>query len=311
MGEWSKKIGEEGEELVKEFFELIGWKNSLGGEDIQCFKGERHKTSLNERKSHGIDRLFVSLSPLEDGRLNNLVVSVKHKDKTYPSSPNSLFKKHFLDLTSALECFKHSDLRKRNSESHVGVSNISDVGVLFWITQEDEEGENIVAKLTNCRGLDEFKYETVYLIDNQKAAFIYDTLQYLKLTKNHSKIEFFYPQTGKNINPITRKSSGGVLPVEFINSNVLLLKTDHERKKTLAISTVDRFTIGNLKRLIGLAQVLSSDLSYSIEILFPDYVKNRHENSVKEAKSSFLDIDFTSGIKVASYNADFRGLTNE
>lgn len=38
MGEWSKKIGEYGEDVVEKFLSIIGWNDSDKGIQIDCYK---------------------------------------------------------------------------------------------------------------------------------------------------------------------------------------------------------------------------------------------------------------------------------
>ena len=64
MGEWSKKVGEKGEEIVGEFLHLIGWGNAQNNITLDCIKGKNHGTSESPKKTHGIDYLFSYKSQL-------------------------------------------------------------------------------------------------------------------------------------------------------------------------------------------------------------------------------------------------------
>lgn len=318
MGEWSKRVGEAGEEIVKEFFELIGWMDSLGNISIPCVNGERHKTKKDgkPRPTHGIDRLYSYKSPLEDGVLNHVIASVKYTAEPYPANPNSKFKEHFLDLTKTLECFKRSEQKQKANRNHSGVDVAKDVGVLFWLSNDVKREVDILKEVARCKGLDEYPFETVYLVDNNRVSFVYDSIKILKMAYADSTIEFFYPSTGKNINPLEKSSSGVSLPVEYINSSVLLFRVENKynsngRSTILIISTIERFDSSNLKRLLGLAQEISQDWAASILILFPDYNKLEHENDVLDAKSGFINKSFTSSVKVSSIHGDFRSLIDE
>ncbi|MCR6650941.1 MAG: hypothetical protein NVV73_05305 [Cellvibrionaceae bacterium] len=135
MGEWSKKVGETGEKLVKEFFDLIGWSGSKDGLSLPCIKQDRHGG-----KTHGIDRLFAYRSPLEDGVLNNLVASVKYTAVDYPSSPNSAFRGHFLELAKMIECFKASEIKRSTNRQFAGVDSSKAIGILFLAIQLQRSG---------------------------------------------------------------------------------------------------------------------------------------------------------------------------
>jgi len=60
MGELSKKIGEQGEELVMRFFKQIGWTPLADGIDIECEFPEKHKRKAADatRATHGVDLMF-------------------------------------------------------------------------------------------------------------------------------------------------------------------------------------------------------------------------------------------------------------
>lgn len=308
MGEWSKKVGEHGEKVVKEFFDLIGWSSSQEGIEMPCMRQEKH-----EGKTHGLDRLFSYLSPLEDGVLNSIVTSVKYTSDPYPSSPNSKFKSHFFDLAKTLECFKNSEVRRRAVQNFTGVESARNIGVLFWLSNCQEQDRDILKEVANCKGLDAHAYETIYLVDNKRISFIYDSICSLRNGFSSKSVEFFYPSTGKNVNPLTKNPSGSILPVEYINSSVLLFKVvgDSNQSKTLVISSIDSFTASSLKRLIGLAHEISQDWTSSILILFPDYDHLNHQNEVSDAKSGFTNQSFVNSVKIASLNTDFRSLANE
>lgn len=69
MGEWSKKIGDYGEDTVRDFLNLIGWNanNHIKGKELQC-NDARHVNKKGEvKRTHGIDILYTYHCPLVDG----------------------------------------------------------------------------------------------------------------------------------------------------------------------------------------------------------------------------------------------------
>ena len=54
MGEWSRRIGEVGEQVVGEFLDLIGWGNSQRNIELPCMKRQQHSNGTNSRSTHGI-----------------------------------------------------------------------------------------------------------------------------------------------------------------------------------------------------------------------------------------------------------------
>lgn len=312
MGEWSRRIGEVGEDIIGEFLDLIGWGDSQRNLTLPCMRGQRHGSREKPRKTHGIDYLFSYESQLSQRTLEQLVISVKYTLDPYPANPSGKFKEHFLDLSKTMECFKGSEIRKSSTSQFSGVDNAREVGVLFWITNDNSVANSVIQRVADVRNVDEYNYRSIYVVDNKCVSFIYDTVKYLSINKPDSEIEFFYPNTGRNYNPITRESSGKILPVEFINSNVLLLTlTSRDNNKTFVIATTDDFQRDHLKRLIGLSHEITSNLVSDTLILFPDFDRIRHENQVSEAKSSFKEKRFTEKVRVSSYRTDFRNINNE
>ncbi len=307
MGEWSKKVGEVGEEIVGEFLNLIGWGDSQKGLTLPCSKGQNHGNNKSPKTTHGIDYLFSYESQLVDRTLENLVISVKYTSNAYPPSPNTKFKEHFFDLAKTIECFKRSEIRKTCNSHFSSVDRARNIGVLFWLSHDTVKTQDIIQQVTRVRSIDENNYDLIYIVDNKRVSFIYDTIKHLKNFRSNSEIEFFYPGTGKNNNPLNKKTSGKILPVDFLNSGILLIKLiNPDNTKTLVISVIDEFDKNNFKRLMGLALNIMQDFAQDSLILFPHYEPLLHENQVNEAKSSFRDRRFTDSVFVSSFKTDFR-----
>jgi hypothetical protein len=312
MGEWSRRIGEVGEEIVGEFLDLIGWGDSQRNLTLTCMKGHRHGSSERPRRTHGIDYLFSYESQLSNRTLDNLVISVKYTLDPYPANPSAKFKEHFLDLAKTMECFKGSEIRQSSNNQFSGVDYSREIGVLFWLSNDASDTSDITPKIASVRSLDSYNYDSIYVVDNKRVSFIYDTIKYLSINRPGSEIEFFYPKTGKNYNPVNKEFSGKILPVEFINSGVLPLKLKNkDDRKTFVVAVTDDFQRDHLKRLMGLSYEITSDFTNDTLILFPNFDRIRHENQVSEAKSSFRDKRFTENVRVSSYRTDFRNTNNE
>lgn len=305
MGEWSKKVGEVGEDVVYDFLTLIGWSDAQKGIQLPC------SLSKHESPTHGIDYYLPIKSQLINRTLDHLVISVKFTSKPYPSSLTTPFKKHFVDLIKAIECFKKSQQRK---ESNIAVSSIDqsrDIGVLFWLTNDTTGNNEVISKVSQTRKIEGYNYDIVYLVDNHRISFIYDTLMYLKRSNPYSKLEFFYPNTGKNYNPALRETSATILPVEYINASVIPIKLTHpDGKKVLVLSSIETFHKDRLKKLIGLAQDLSLDWTAGTSILFPDYDNLNNANDVQASKIGFQDKEFTKNVTVSSFRGDFKEVKN-
>ncbi len=303
MGEWSKKIGEYGEDVTKKFFEVIGWNDMLKGVDIP-YCNEFHKDeSDNKRNSHGVDFIFSYMNPLVSEQLSNVLISVKYKTEKYPNSATSKFKKYISDLVTALECYDFSDL-KNNTVSGFGTSTINDAGVLVWLNNNSGSDDDLISKVSNARIAENQLNKSLFILDNKRVAFLLEVMKYVKTKTNNYNYSFYYPNTGRNINPITRENDGKILPLEYLNSSIIpikLVNKHNDKEKCLILATIDNFEEDDLIRLIGLSKDISTELVGEVIIAFPDYDELQHETSVSLAKQKFQAQNYTKNIQVVNF----------
>jgi hypothetical protein len=304
MGEWSKKIGEYGEEVVELFFTVIGWNDLTKGVDIPCINQDKHKNkSGNSRSSHGIDFLYSYINPLVNGELKNILVSSKFKTAKYPNSPSSQFREYMEDLIVALECYEYSE-RKQSMASSFNHSTTNDVGVLFWLNNASDSSDDLINAVSTVRTLETQMNSTIFIMDNKRVAFILEVMKYIKTKSDKYDYDFYYPNTGKNINPLQRENVGKRLPVEFLNSSIIpikLVNKDNPKEITWFLATSDDFEENDLMRLMGLAKDITTELVSQITIAFPDYEKIKHEEMVTSAKQKFQSNEFTKNVKVINF----------
>lgn len=308
MGEWSKKVGEAGESIAGEFLRMVGWDAAQAGIELPCVRPEAHKVSAHPRRTHGIDYLLPYRSPLVDGVGQNLIVSVKFSAEPYPKNPIPIFKNHFSDLAHTIECFKNSEARRIVLQTVRGVAKTQDVGVLLWINNDRDTEGDVISQLVRVILPDTLSYESIFVVDNKRARFIFDSVNYANRIASGCDVEFFYPDTGKNVNPLCHVKHGRMLPVEYINSSVLPLRVADKTldKRILLLSTVENFSDGGLKRLMGLTQHLSQDWCSRVVIAFPNYDPLLHDNAVQLAKGSFSNSGFAHAAEIHCYDEDFR-----
>ncbi len=307
MAEVSKKRGEFGEEIVEQLLSLIGWQPNMKGVDIGCISPIEHAVSTKNRTTHGVDFIYHYDSPFFNDTHDFVLVSSKFNDE-YPSNPVAKFKSHIKDIAFAIECFKKSPIK--NSLSKFEKSN-KYTGVIFWLDNgKDKEYDDVIERLTDFRVEDEVDFESIYLVDNKRADFLYQTLNYTSHFFKKSTIEFLIPNTGHNNTVKTRKSSSSVLPVQYINSSVLPLKVIQKdgAQETLVLSMIDEFEEGHLQHLMSLAQKLTEGWSNQVFLLYPKYVKDSFGDIVEKAKLEFADQTFVRKIQVGSYMPDFRNV---
>ncbi len=308
MGEWSKSIGEHGEDIVLSFLKFIGWRAAVKGVDVNCIRPVEHQVSSTERSAHGIDYVYTGRSPLEDGVLKHLCISSKFSSQSYPRSPASAFRDHFTNLATAIECFKRSAEKKQLNIGYTGISAEMVSGVLFWINDKDAQDHDVVTELAGSKGLDEFSYGTIYVVDNRRACFLYQAISSMRNTFGAENVKFLYPSTGKNVDPSQRVATGDVLPVEYLTSGIIPFFIEDEGKKKLAVCCDDEFSEEGLRRLIGYLGSVALDFPQQVIIAFPDYNFSQHSRQAALSKASIADKRFADLVEVISYRSDFRGI---
>ncbi|WP_339074135.1 GapS4a family protein [Teredinibacter turnerae] len=310
MGELSKFVGEYGEKVSEKLLEHIGWKSPESGIDIPCLNSEKHKLSENSsRREHGLDFLYYYKSELVDKTLQFCCVSAKFNKDGYPvqSKIKNKFKEYVRDLDTLLECFYHSEKCAQIKKGQRGISRTQYAGILLWL--HGNVASDVKQQLLGDVSDSQFPAETelnhpVYLIDNAQAAFLFESITHVRNKHRDGTISFFYHQTGNNFNDINRVSSGDQLPLELVNSDIFVLKADYpgEKKVTFIVLANIPFDSDCLRRLMGLCHNITSNLSSTVEIYFPNYHELNHINDVKNAKLSFEDKAFADRVTVFSYN---------
>lgn len=295
MGEWSKKIGEYGEDIVEKFLNIVGWQPATGIE-LTCLDKKHQK------ETHGIDLLYFYKNPLVSEELNNIVISSKFKTVKYPNSPTKLFKEFMEDLITTMECYSISEVRRDLLDS-MSYSSVKDVGILFWLNDVPESNIDLISVVSTAK-IDFFGKKVVYIVDNKRFVFILEVMKYIKTKELKYDYEFYYHNTGRNINPLVRINDGKILPVESISSPIILIKlTNKENPKEICffIATSDNYDSDDFMRLIGLAKDITTNLVANIIIGYPDFSELKHQVEVVKVKQKFQDDTFTKSIQVINY----------
>jgi hypothetical protein len=302
MGEFSKRIGEIGEEIVVDFLNLIGWSNPQRNFDIPSINPEKHG-----KKNHGIDGFFHYRSPMITNTLENVLISSKFSKDPYPNNPASKFKDYYLDLAIAIESFKKSELRSSTLNQHSRLDAAFDRGLIFWLNNTDIDSD-LLSKLLRIETPKGVNHDGIYLVDNKRIEFIFDSLQFVKRKLSGCKIEFAYFNSGLNSDD-TQVKNGSILPIQYINASILPFRAYDERtgETTFILTSTERFQQDELVKLMGLAKNIGANMQSNTFICFPDYNKVNHEQIVENTKQVFDDPSFTSRLTVYNYNTTFRG----
>lgn len=315
MGEKSKKIGEIGENIVGNFFSLLGWEGALSGQVLPCKKSSKHAregSKSGKRESHGIDYLYCYRSPLEGSTAESAVVSVKHSGNPYENNPKTTFKSHAKDLAETLECYKHSELKKQQHELLGRTTKSRDSGVLFWLSSSDDTYDDVVSKVANSRLEQDWNFESFHVVDNHRIGFIYDTIRFLRQEYDLARLHYYYPETSLSYVDKSISRFGKVCPLEFLTSPLipLIIRAQSEHDQDIfCLSSIEGFAQDSLRRLIQAAKEYTQDMSCKLLFLFPNYVESNHGDAVKRAATGF-ESDIHSRIKVASYRPNYRSLNN-
>jgi len=309
MGEWSKKIGEYGEDIVEIFLAAIGWKNLQKGVDISCTLNEKHiNKNGNPRISHGIDFIYSYKSPLVSGTLNNIIISSKFKSEKYPNNPVPKFKEYYDDLAVAIECFSLSDKRNEISSGFNNYSKVNDIGLLFWLNNDPNSNDDLIMSISSARMRDDYSVDTIYIVDNKRIMFMTDVIKFIKSEFAEFNFSFYYPNTGQNVSPIERENTGKYLPIEYINSSLIPIKLqhkDHTKEVYFMLFCIDSFDKDDLKRIIGISKDISTNIASKVYICFSDYNELQHENDVNQIKQQFQDTEFSSTVYVKNFRSQF------
>jgi len=309
MGEHSKKIGEFGEDSVKKLLEFIGWSDLQKGLDIKCIKSDAHRqNSKKGRTSHGLDFLYSYKTPLYDQTLQICCISSKFHANAYPdtSALKIAFKLHLKDLDSLLDCFTKSD-QCQNIKKQTRTSRAQYAGVLIWLHSNvsPDAKQEIISELETVKIPSDIELNhPIYVIDNNQASFIYSSKSFVETNYKNREISFFYQKTGNNSSDQNWNSSGSILPVDLITSKIIIFKaTDTQTNDdTVIISVNEEFNQENLKKVMGLAHNITSNLPSKIDICFPDLNGLHHSNIVNETKNLFSDNKFSKRVSVRNFN---------
>lgn len=301
MGEFPKRIGEIGEDIVGEFLSLIGWHNPAKNFDIPSIDPEKHS-----KKTHGIDAYFHYKSPLISKTLENIIISVKYSKDKYPNSPVLKFKEYYIDLGKAIESFKKSELRADNINNRSDIEGVFDRGVLFWINNVDDDSTDLTAKLSRLEAPKDYNHDGVFLIDNNKIEFVFSAIEFVKREFPNKEVEFTYFNTGLNGDNDTLKN-GTILPVQYLASNIIPMRIQiEEEKNALVLCSREKFEQDELIKLIGLAKNITANYQAKTIIAFPDYDRVYHEQMVDNAIRIFEEGSFAKTITVSNFNQNFR-----
>jgi len=252
---------------------------------------------------------------LQDFTLDNVCCSVKFTSKAYPNSPNAKFKEHFKDLAHSIECYSKSDVRNSTivTFNGTGVKRANDVGVLFWLTNNKDSDQDVISKVANIVIDKSYVFSAIHVVDNSRAAFIYDSITFVKNNYVSHDVNFHYSFSAANYVDTQLKRYGQILPVEYLTADILPFRLINKTDQSTIFCVVirDNFSKENLERLMNFVSDVSQEFTKEFNLLFPDYNELEHKDVVESVRSTIHAEEKNLRINVSSFNSDFRGLANE
>lgn len=301
MGEFSKNVGDHGENIVTDFLKLVGWSNLQGNIQIESVYPVKHK-----KGTHGIDRFFHYNNPMIAKTVNSVLVSSKYSSNKY-SSLSSTFKSHYYDLAFAIESYKRSALREQTLEQYTQVQQFFDKGLLFWINNDSEDNENLYHRLSTVILNEHVNHDGIFLVDNCQLEFLSLAVKEYCRSQLQTVPEFIYHQTGLNSDDDNYRT-GKVLPVEMMTTSILPMKSINAAGEiVLSIFVKDNFDANTVQKVIGLAKNLSNNLCNKTIISFPDFNRLQHESIANNVMQGLNDSSFTNTLTITNYKSQIRG----
>lgn len=304
-GEKSKGIGELGEKVVYNLLRNFGWTPILENIDIECQRPEYHK---RPSKAHGVDYIKHYNCPLYTDTQKTVTISAKYY-KDYPKNPKTKTKEFLLELAQSMNCLKFNKTygRKKLSKS---TKEVQLRGLLFYLNHNEDFNDSIIEKLGSYQFPADMKFDPLFIVDNKRASFFYSAIEFYKTKDLNNTIKFAYPTTEFNMDSFENCSYGRILPLEFIVSDILPMRIDHnDQNKELLLFTNNSFSKDNLSRLISFTKNFTSSWSSKITILYPNYRESKNSQEVSEVLMEIEDFTFANSINVNSFPiTDFRKL---
>ncbi len=296
MGEYSKRVGEVGEKVVHELLSLIGWTDIMTNEDIESVDPEFRK------RTNGLDGYYHYRNPMISQTITNVLYSCKYSSSPYLSG-NSLitkFKENYTDLAKAIESFKKSKVMQEIQQTHENIDTYFDRGVIFMLNNSLDEDPDIITKLSKIELSTNVEHDGIFLVDNNRAKFLYTSIKYAKGKYPDYDIDFMYIINNLNLND-SNPRNGKIMPVEYINSSILPLRVCKDKETIIMLFTIDKFSAEDLMKYFGLAKKIGNNAQGSTIICFPDYLETEHRTSVDRLKRSFDDSSFTKNLSVENF----------
>src|SRR5690606_2681919 len=97
----------------------------------------------------------------------------------------------------------------------------------------------------------EMEFEKIIVLDNARINFLYQTIY--KTKKEKGKVEFVYHDTSLNQGYLNKRSFGDHFPINYLYSDVIILRIEEKQEIELIIFINDNFNDQNLSQVLAFA----------------------------------------------------------
>lgn len=308
-GEKSKEIGEYGEKIVGKILELMGWENCQHPVEVPCHNTSFHKTKQGApKKDHGLDFLFRYKCPLVVDVQKTVSISAKYRDKY--STTNNTLKNYITELGNTIHCLTFDKvIGKKNI--YPELSRIEYVGLIFYITHDDDKNTDFLSTIPQIRNTDKIEYKPIYVIDNRIITFLYSSIMDAQQYFTDKKVRFAYSNTEQNIGAIDGMLNGTILPIEYLTSGLLPVQVEDNNGKRLVLYTLESFSKDSFEALFYFACKFTSSWAKSVTIKFYDYNERNHKNIVSEILSMKQQEQLSNKTEIEKFTIlDFKDMEN-
>lgn len=305
MGELSKKIGEQGELLIKEFLERIGWLHLQPSFDVDCLSPHEHKRkeAKEPRRTHGGDLLFSCLCPYIPAVRRNVIISVKNSNFEKTVEKVTLIEDDLKDLNTLLECFRFSPERA-NLQKRGGATSTSDMGLLIRINRDPDTQRSFVGDGGAQRlGLD--GSNALYFVENDRFDFVDCCMDYLKRECNGRENSFYVHKNSLNLTGEARRLESEFLPVQNLVAGPIAVRSSLTGFRKLVIFCNEQFSRFSFERMVGLALSCSDGWASEVVVVADGYDRTKAD-IVSAVLSELDDARFASTIRCESFNVKSR-----
>lgn len=301
-GEKSKSIGEYGEKIGRSLLDLLGWKDTIRNISITCNLGDEHKNDKgNPKQSHGDDELFVYDCPFFSDRRVAVHVSIKHSEQYNPNEGKlkAKIKSDLIELSEIIECSKYS---VETDSILNGISterpDTKHFGLLVYTSHHKQQLDKNVTYLLNHMIFNEKINDTIYMVDNDRANFLFEVHRYLN--SNYDSFKYTNPNFGFSLLG-DQDNHTNFITLNMLNSDILPFRVDVDGCFEIILFCKDEFSEDSLKKGITYAFEISQGFTKKISIGFPDFNYHTHKSADQTAKRNFSNENQNIDITIETF----------